>query len=84
MKPNSNDCSLEISSIGEQVIVVQQLNDNEKLRFPATFVNAEETSDTGDGANVFINNVHMPNQMLVPNEIIAIWLLLPVLPIFIR
>jgi hypothetical protein len=44
------------------VIVVQQLNDNEKLRFPATLVNAKETSDTeDDGANVSINNVHMPN-----------------------
>jgi hypothetical protein len=27
----SKDCSLELSSIGEQVIVVQQLKDNEKL-----------------------------------------------------
>jgi hypothetical protein len=61
MKPNLKDCSLEVSSIGEQVIVVQQLNDNGKLRCHATLVNAEETSDTGDGANVSINNVHMPN-----------------------
>ena len=55
------DCSPEVSSIGEQVIVGQQLNNNEKLRFPATLVNAEETSDTEDGDNVSINNVHMPN-----------------------
>jgi len=56
----SKDCSPELSSIGEQVIVIEQFNDNGKVSIPSNLVNVEETSDMEGGANVSINTVHMP------------------------
>ena len=44
---HSKDCSPELISIEEQVIVIEQFNDNEKLSFLSNLVNVEETSDTG-------------------------------------